>query len=124
DMAFCLLMEHEGVLRAFPRTGQPCYGEMRPYGKGCDRPDDVRPTDLFSPFPDGTPVAVSLSMYSRQSSVESHDFLNVILDKDKSPWRAALKDYEVLTKNHSGFVVTEGILFKDLHVPSTLLINL
>src|SRR5690606_29131529 len=50
DMAFYLLMEHEGVLRAFTRTGQPCYGEMRPYGKGCDRPDDVRTTDLFSPY--------------------------------------------------------------------------
>lgn len=111
-------------------SSQPCYGELRPYGKTHPdmQPEHQRsvskPGDLHSPFPDGTPVAVAVPFFNKVEGVNTEDYnriLNLVLDPGLSPWREALHDFEVL-KNAEGRIA--GIIIKDTNIDSTVMVNM
>lgn len=132
-MAYAFVTDHEGVLTVHERWSQPCYGEMRPYGK--THPDllpehqrEVRkPGDLNTPFPDkGNPIMAILRMYQSASSWNKtalaglNDFLKLYIDEERSPWRQATKDAEIIRDAKD---IPIGILFPRTDFMPTLLIE-
>lgn len=129
-LIFNLLMQRGDDIIHVEYTQQPCYGELRPYAK--THPDMLpehqrkvqKPGDLHSPFPDGTPVAVAVPFYNQPNGVTTEQYnriVNLVLDPGLSPWREALKDFEVL-KNEDGRIA--GIIIKDTNIDSTVMVNL
>lgn len=105
-----MVVEHEGKLNMYPRDHQPCYGEMRVYEKG-----EYRPGDLYDPFPPGTPLA--LGVYWAPTSYVPDVYKALV--SDRSPWRSALKDYELYQEDGKVY----GFIVKDLNVNSDTLVN-
>lgn len=129
-LIFNLLMQRGDDIIHVEYSQQPCYGELRPYSK--THPDMLpehqrkvqKPGDLHSPFPDGTPVAVAVPFYNQPQGVTTEQYnriVNLFLDPGLSPWRDALKDFEVL-KNSDGRIA--GIIIKDTNIDPTVMVNL
>jgi hypothetical protein len=100
-MSYGYVVNDKDVLTVYHNSGQPCYGEMRPYGSTHkdvqpERQAKVgKPGDLHSPFPQtGNPVLVAQSLYTKVQPGDTEatiDFLNAYLDPETSPWRDASK---------------------------------
>src|SRR5690606_21187507 len=125
-LIFNLLVQRDDTIVHVNYSSQPCYGELRPYGKTHPEmlPEHQRgvskPGDLHSPFPEGTPIAVAVPFFNKVNGVTIEEYnriINLVLDPGLSPWRDALKDLEVL-KNKEGRIA--GIIIKDTHVDSTV----
>lgn len=107
-LGFALTMEHEGVVKTYIHDHQPCFGELRKYksthGDECTQPKDYRPGDLYTPFPEGTPIAVGFRF--------NHDragFINATSGQD-SPWRRGINPESLVIepdKKHILFVITD-----------------
>lgn len=130
ELTFNLLMQQGDDVVHVKYGQQPCYGELRPYAK--THPDMLpehqrkvhKPGDLHSPFPDGHPIAVAVPFFNQPSDVTTEQYnriINLVLDPGLSPWREALRDFEVL-KNDKGRIA--GIIIKDTNVDSTVMVNL
>lgn len=108
-ISFTLGMEDKEDLKYYERSCQPCYGEMRTYKK---TPDDRKPSDLYDPFPDGTPVAVGINtQYMRDQFI-----LNWFLTGETSPYRNLFSERIELTKEKDkilGFVLTDTLFNPD-----------
>ena len=133
---FALAMrDEEGYLTVYPREHQPCQGgEMRKYkfkgaydagykegallhGDDCTRPDDPRPGDLCHPFPDGTPEAIAVCLYTSQNADLMEFFLS-----DDSPYRKGIGGRKNVDIRKSGGRVS-GLIFKNTSVDPTVLVN-
>lgn len=95
------------------RSGHPCYGELRKYGK--DASDDTRkPGDLLWPFPRGVePLAVIAPLYTEACKRKLFDFL---LDREFSPYKEVLKDS--MLANGKTLVIT------NVDIDPTAIVNL
>jgi hypothetical protein len=73
------------------RLDQPCYGELRKYKsthKGDADWDENKPTDLYHPFPKGTPHKLWVGFYADILKEEAE---LIFMDPD-SPWRSGVKN--------------------------------
>lgn len=116
--AFALLMEHEGKLLYYHRGSQPCYGEMRTYGDKSTQPEVHKPGDLFHPFPDGTPVGVSVPFFAHPQNKNRDVLASFLFGKD-SPWRRGTGTFDVLRVDG----VPKGIITMDTEFDPTPLIS-
>lgn len=118
-ISFLLLMEKDNKIKSYPRESQPCYGELRTY-----QPEEdgiKKPHDLMDPFPEGTPVGLSINLqFLRDHNIEMNDILKGLLDKENSPWRKLLGGLSLVKEG--GKIV--GWYTDDLHVESTALAQL
>lgn len=129
--SFCLVMAHDTGnpdgknQRDFilaPRDMLPCWGELRKYkethGEKYTLKDDYRPNDLYQPFPEGVPVAVS---FRRDQFPASDEIIKEVIKE--GPWASVvLRDkFEIDSK-------TMTISSKDfkvgLRLDSTVLVSL
>lgn len=96
--AYKLAMFHNGEVKFYERTHQPCYGEMRIYN-----PKGWKPGDLHSPFPDGNPVGVSVNLldWPENTKTSAWDFST----HEESLWWPLLEGRFVPVKG--GFVMTD-----------------
>lgn len=122
-IAYTILMRNtDDSLTLHVRSNTPCYGELRKYvsthGDKATQPED-RPSDLYWPFPDGTPVAVGVRFDQRPSG-RYHGVSEVIthLLRNDSPWRRGFgtKDDVIQTEN--------GLIFKNTEIDPTVLVHL
>lgn len=146
-IAFCLAMldEETKVVNIYTRDVQPCYGELRKYLKSHGNEytdpephDDYRPTDLFSPFPEGTPVGLAVftpwnkkkewaigfgsnrKVFPTKSGMEE-DYLSFVFSKD-SPWANGMPESGVdIARDADGH--PRLLVFNDLDVDPTVLVN-
>lgn len=126
-MAWCVITDKDGVLEFHERTNQPCYGEMRPYGRTHKDLLPVhqrgvnKPGDLHDPFPDGTPVLIAVPFFASMTSDEDHNrILNMVLDPGLSPWRGVLLDFDTV-KSGNRII---GIVIKNTEIDPTLMVNM
>lgn len=137
-MAYVFVTDNKGVITVHERWSQPCYGEMRPYGK--THPDLLpehqravgKPGDLHSPFPkEGNPVLAMLVLYQKPNTWDKEngrkealagleDILSVYLSQEHSPWRVVTKGAEVLRDDDG---IPHGIIFNDTDVDPTVLVE-
>lgn len=114
-----------GSIGFYPRTSQPCYGEMRKYSnknhnhkKAVEHGDlaksgKQKPTDLYCPFPSGEPEMIGFYIGSWGIITKTDQkYLPIInfLFSDKSPWVkgfGSAKAVELVWKDKklNGFVV-------------------
>jgi len=137
---FVLVMEHKvqghtdapGVnpniidYSIWPRFNQPCQGgELRKYevthpGE-CTQPHNRKPSDLWTPFPDGKPSAIAFNPFCTSAA---GDELVKAATSEKSPWLKGFggpQNIELLKAN-DGHI--NGILIKRLNVDPTVMVNL
>lgn len=113
--AFALLMKDEEGFSFYPRTHQPCYGELRPFSK-----KENRPGDLHHPFPKGVPVGLSIPIGgAREKGTEYFDFCM----SSESPWYPVLRHVTIVDTPGDGITVGIGLLFDHCKFSPTLLIN-
>lgn len=107
-----------------PRFSQPCYGEMRTYGKGtvpAARAVDPRPGDLFSPFPkSGCPVLICVPFANHSLTNEETSRVIELLYAPDSPWQDVLKDFEILERNGR----PTGVVIWDTNIDPTAMVSL
>lgn len=118
--AAALLMEEDGQFYVWERTQEPCFGFLRTYKvthPDCTRPQDHKPGDLINPFPPGNPAALAVP-FQQNKDKNQQAFWDYWYGPD-SPFHAVLID-AVLMDNEVQYT---GIVFKDLNVDSTLLIQ-
>jgi hypothetical protein len=111
-----------------PRYHQPCYGELRKYKathpEECTQPGNEKPTDLWSPFPDGKPVAVGTNFFGSKNERYFRDCDMMIEEAfgEESPWRLGA------TQGRPKFVRAEkylvGVILQDTMVDPTVMVNL
>lgn len=109
------------------RVNQPCYGEMRKYGKGSTRPEDYKPGDLHDPFPAGTPIAIgapfyqydSLTAYRKEQYAEDRERLFDYVFSAPSPWRHITGKAERLISSSR----TAGCVITDTNVDPTAMVQ-
>lgn len=114
-----------GSIGFYPRTSQPCYGEMRKYqNKNSNHKQAVahgdlaksgkqKPTDLYCPFPSGEPEMIGFYVRAWNVVTEADQkYLPIInfLFSDQSPWIKGFgssKAVELVWKDKklNGFVV-------------------
>jgi len=104
NICYAMLFIEEDGYHVHERTSQPCYGEMRAYGeKSINRPNDPRPTDLHTPFPEkGNPIG-AVSYHARLPQNDATLFaLNLHCNPEISAYRdVASGGVEViLAENH------------------------
>lgn len=103
--AYVLAMaDDNGEVTYHERTRQPCYGEMRIYN-----PKGWKPGDLHHPFPDGTPIGISVNLKGyhvgyRGLNTKSEGFKFVF--GEDSLWAPLLSGRLVMTDDNDGFVMT------------------
>lgn len=114
-----------------PRFNQPCQGgETRKYESThpgeCTQPHNSKPTDLFHPFPDGRPTAISFPLRGMWNLSElDTKFLKHFIRPD-SPWIKGFGDVgnvDFLTDD-KGLVYGYLIGVKNLDVDPTVMINM
>lgn len=140
--SFILLMEHSVQghhisdrdykdYSIHPRFNQPCQGgETRKYEShnpgDCTQPHDRKPTDLFHPFPDGRPSAISFPLSGHKVVDKNEDaFLRACISAD-SPWLkgfGGVGNVEFLT-NDKGLAYGYLIGAKNLDIDPTVMINM
>lgn len=124
-IAFSLAMSKDDKITVYERQNQPCYGEMRTYGKGSvppEREKDYKPGDLHSPFPKGTPEGVGVPIrtsFSADTAIHN-EFMEWLFSKE-SPWATGIDQIE-FTKNKSGKNI--GIVQTDTNFDPTVFVNL
>jgi hypothetical protein len=110
-ISYCLGMALDGNLTVHQRLMQPCYGEMRPYTT-----DESKPTDLYWPFPDGIPAAVSVNLWGHDN-----DLVEWFLLGETSPWRSLWKDRMIVTHKPNGKI--SGMILTDTMFDPTFLVQ-
>jgi hypothetical protein len=133
-----LMQEEDGTFTVVERNGMPCWGAMREYECGT-RPDDPWPEDLRSNyhiFPKtGNPIAVAacfdITLAERMATeswkmyyptiAQWETFINFVFNPEISPWRGALKDFE-LTRAKDG--AYNGVVFKDTTIDPNIMVSL
>ena len=124
-IAFSLAMSKDDKITVYERQNQPCYGEMRTYGKDSvppERKKDYKPNDLHSPFPKGTPEGVGVpirTLFSGDTAVHN-EFMEWLFSKE-SPWATGIDQIE-FTKNKDGKNI--GIVQTDTNFDPTVFVNL
>lgn len=124
-IAFSLAMSEDDKIIIHQRQNQPCYGEMRTYGKGSvppEREKDHKPGDLHSPFPKGTPEGIGVpirTIFSGDIAVHN-EFMEWLFSKE-SPWATGIDQIE-FTKNKEGRNI--GIVQTDTNFDPTVFVNL
>lgn len=124
-IAFSLAMSEDDKIIIHQRQNQPCYGEMRTYGKGSvppEREKDHKPGDLHSPFPKGTPEGIGVPIRTSFSAdtVIHNEFMEWLFSKE-SPWATGIDQIE-FTKNKEGRNI--GIVQIDTNFDPTVFVNL
>lgn len=135
---YCLLMdEGEGVYRIVERVGMPCWGALREYHSGTSPNTDYWPGDLREPrhiFPaKGNPVAVSTILqrggYLKEKAepnkgYTSYDdwnqFIEFVYNPELSPYRQALKGFELLKDKHA----YRGVVITNTDIPPSAMLAL
>ena len=123
--AFSLAMSENDKITIHKRENQPCYGEMRTYGKGSvppEREKDYKPGDLHSPFPKGTPEGIGVpirTLFSADTAIHN-EFMEWLFSKE-SPWATGIDQIE-FTKNKDGKNI--GIVQTDTNFDPTVFVNL
>lgn len=111
NFSLAMLDNNTELINLYRRKGQPCYGELRKYksthGDDCTQPNNHKPSDLHSPFPDGTPLAIA----ARFPQIPEQDLLEFLFSNE-SPWRKGFKDeknieWTLQDGKKIGFVLTE-----------------
>ena len=130
-----LMKEEDGTYNMVDRVGMPCWGALREYDCGT-RPDDSWPDDLRESihiFPKtGNPVAVAIQ-FKQTGNVPDYDskFYSTkeewnrfqsefVFNTAISPWRKALKDFELVIKDDT-YV---GVVIKDTHIDPNIMVNI
>lgn len=135
---YCLLMDQgDGTYNIVERIGMPCWGALREYHSGTSPTSDYWPPDLREPrhiFPKtGNPVAVSTILHKGDmlqakaapgSGYASYDdwnqFIEFVYNPELSPYRQALKGFELLKDKHS----YRGVVITDTHIPPSAMLAL
>lgn len=117
-----MVFEQKDGFSVYDRENQPCYGEMRTYGKECDYPESIqarisKPGDLHDPFPKGTPIWIGTRL-----SLGSHtwDQFKFLFDPEISPYRKLLPEMQPRLKGNE----LVGIAVVDTEIPPTPFIQL
>jgi hypothetical protein len=134
-----LMQEDDESFTIVERVGMPCWGALREYEKGT-RPTDPWPFDLRTDhhlFPStGKPVAVAAFfaahlrlpnvkltgpeyLYSNTSIEDWNKFIEFVFNPDISPWKAALKGFELI-KNEHGYY--QGVVLTDTNIDPNIMI--
>ena len=133
---YALLMEEEdGSYNMVDRVGMPCWGALREYRCGT-RPDDDWPGDLQDDtdiFPkNGNPVAVAIQFHPTGMTAEQNKKYystseqwnrfqaEFVFNTAISPWRKALKDFELVIKDDE-FI---GAVIKDTNIDPNIMVNI
>ena len=130
-----LMKEEDGTYNMVDRVGMPCWGALREYHCGT-RPADVWPGDLREPhhiFPEtGNPVAVAIqfkqtgnnpdydSKYYSTKEEWNRFQSEFVFNTAVSPWRKALKDFELVIKDDMYI----GVVIKDTHIDPNIMVNI
>lgn len=142
-ISFILLMEHsvQGHGRyddwaykdysIHPRFSQPCQGgETRKYEShnpgDCTQPHNSKPSDLFHPFPDGRPAAISFPLKGHKKTDKNRsEFLWRMISVD-SPWIEGFGDPSNVDFliNDDGLTYGYTIGVKHLDIDPTVMINM
>lgn len=121
--SFALLMkqgEEEDSHKVYHRTNQPCYGEMRTYGKETipeKQSKVIKPGDLHSPFPDGEPVGVALAL---PNHFEGLDRLVEYIFSPESPWGNTNRQVTLVKDDQGRYI---GAVYTDTDFDPTILIH-
>lgn len=112
-----------GEIRVYERVQQPCYGELRKYkethGDGCTKPESKRPSDLFWPFPFGTPEALAIGLPEWRGA-KGHRPMFDYLFSNESPFRTGF----ISAENIEWSKGSAGLVLLDTEFDPTVLINL
>jgi hypothetical protein len=100
-IAFSIAVETEAGIEVHRRQNQPCWGELRTHYK-----DIRKPSDLHSPFPDGVPVGIGISL----RGTYDQDILSFLLGRN-SPYNKCFGenglDFTMSGNEIKGFVLTD-----------------
>jgi len=116
-----LMLRANGTYDYVARTGQPCVGWLRVYGKG-NLKNGYWPGDLVDArnlFPDGIPVALMFALRVQVTSVTTPIVEEGFLSPTVSPWRSILKSFEIIKNNN-----LYHTLWTDLDIEPTALVSL
>ncbi len=114
----------------YPRIAQPCQGgETRMYSKThpkeCTQPHNSKPGDLYAPFPDGRPEAISFPMGGLEND-ESGDKVLRYIFSDNSPFikgHGGSYNVRFLTKGKNKYAYGVVIGVNHLKVDPTIMIS-
>lgn len=112
-----------------PRFDQPCQGgETRKYAgfnKDCTQPHNKKPGDLFHPFPDGKPSAISFPLRGLKYADKDNEVFFKAVFSNGSPWFNGFGGSENVRflKDDKGYVYGVIIGVKNLDVDPTVMIN-
>lgn len=141
--SFCLVMGHPIIKESgrttssrathldfllAPRGNLPCWGELRRYQDSheeCTQPKNKRPHDLFEPFPEGIPFAVSIGLapnWGHNRTVTAEILTRVL---HEGPWGTnLLQDDVTITDTTITFSAKDGSpKSKGLKLDSTVLVS-
>lgn len=96
------LIEDDGSLSIYERLDQPCYGELRSYG-----PDDLRPDDLTSPFPEtGAPTYLGIPFVNPTAKDrDTHNrIVKTLFGTDTTYRRGLSSDGFILVEDEEGWI--------------------
>lgn len=131
NFTLCMLDNESGDMTLHTRIYQPCYGELRKYKKthpkDCTQPNNTKPSDLHCPFPDGTPLAISVTFGARGTNFQTRilkeqNYIRYMFSND-SPWLKGFKhekhiEWTLKDDNIIGFVL------KTTEIDPTVFVNL
>lgn len=108
----------------YPRQSQPCYGELRKYEKThkgeCTQPENSKPGDLHSPFPNGTPEAIVIPFPRITPKSSDTDIVFRAMFSKDSPWYSGFNDVTFFM-TEKGFI--GGVIIEDVKIDTTVLVN-
>jgi hypothetical protein len=79
-----------------------------------------KPSDLYYPFPQGSPVALAVA-FSPFDADGTAMIKDVVLNPEISPWREVLKEFELIYDKKGRFI---GIVITDTHINPTTMVNM
>lgn len=142
--SFILMMEHEvqghtsegeNKISGYkdysyhPRFDQPCQGgETRKY-KGFNRdvtqPHNRKPTDLYHPFPEGKPSAISFPLSGKKYGSKELEQMFDAMFSAESPWLKGFGSKENVRYLRNELDLAYGVIIgvKNLDVDPTVMIN-
>jgi len=99
----------------YTRKNVPCYGDLAkyrdPHGVFGEM-NKYHPTDLYYPFPEGTPVMIGMAIHPK----ENDDFFQALFTED-SPWYEVTKGAEFVTNSKNHVI---GLIFPDMNIDPTV----
>lgn len=109
---YSIITETDGVQTVHYRPFEPCFGELRRYKKG-----SYRPGDLFDPFPEEIPVALSLRTVNWGWGTKNLE----VFTKEGTIWSDVFKD--VIYTDGDSLGSSTGFIVQNMDLDSDVLFN-